>query len=396
MVTVSSVRNVLLAFLVAAVAVVAPTASSDVAANAGGTVVPEQLSQSTPPQPPQPPPPLPPTPLRSVPKFQTTPLATYEARLIDRDLQIALGGGGHGLTAETATISGENLQRILVGVENGKKESYYFFGLLKLYGISLPKDVEVAAQYFRKASDHGHAEGATAAGVMHLTGVGVQKDYAMAIALFRRGVGLGDTNALWLLGKTLIEIAASPDIDQVMRAWSAGATPDMPVGRTPHEEAARLLTLAAEDNIPQAFHYLGVLHEYGLGVRKDSVRARTLYGRAAEERYIESMYHLALMQAFGRGGSVDYRAALALLEAGGRADHAPSCYYMGVFKTYGYGCEPDYAEAINWFEKAAALDDYRVSVKAFAAAAELKTLVAEADAYNNELLELMKSRSESR
>ena len=388
--------SVLLALLIG---IISATSTVDIVSNglgsSGSAIVPEQgaSAQLPPPQQPHPPPP---PPLRYIPKFQTTPLATYEARLIDHDLQIALGGGGHGLTAETATISSDSLQRILVGVENGKKESYYFFGLLKLYGISLPKDVEVAAQYFRKASDHGHAEGATAAGVMYLTGVGVQKDYAMAIALFRRGVGLGDTNALWLLGKTLIEIASSPDIDQVMRAWSAGATPDVPVGRTPHEEAARLLTLAAADNIPQAFHYLGILHEYGLGVPRDAERARMLYTRAAEERYIESMYHLALMQAFGRGGAIDYRAALALFEAGGRADHAPSSYYMGVFKTYGYGCEPDYAEAVNWFEKAAALDDYRVSVKASAAATELTTLLSEADTYNNELIELMKARSDSR
>jgi TPR repeat protein len=128
-------------------------------------------------------------------------MMSYEARLIDHDLQIAIGGGGHGLTTETGSISNEHLERILRGVENGHKESIYFFALLKLYGISLPKDVTAALQNFRKASELGHAEAATAAGVMSLTGVGVEKDYATAIASFRRAVGLGDTNALWLLGK---------------------------------------------------------------------------------------------------------------------------------------------------------------------------------------------------
>ena len=128
-------------------------------------------------------------------------MMSYEARLIDHDLQIAIGGGEHGLTTDTGSISNEHLNRILRGVENGHKESIYFFALLKLYGISLPKDVASALQSFRKASELGHAEAATAAGVMYLTGVGVERDYATAIAAFRRGVGLGDTNALWLLGK---------------------------------------------------------------------------------------------------------------------------------------------------------------------------------------------------
>jgi len=135
------------------------------------------------------------------PNLMETSLSKYEARLIDHDLQIALGGGGHGLSADTDTVTNEHLQHILHGVEENKKESFYFFGLLKLYGISLPKDVKAAVQSFRKASELGHAEAATAAGVMYLTGVGVDKDYTMAIISFRRGVGLGDKNALWMLGK---------------------------------------------------------------------------------------------------------------------------------------------------------------------------------------------------
>ena len=202
-----------------------------------------------------------------------------------------------------------------------------------------------------------------------------------------------------------MEIAGSPDIDQVMKAWKGviDTTVDQDrnldkdeanyVGNTAHEEAARLLKLAANEDIPQAFHYLGILYEYGLGVPQDFKQARSHYHRAAENRYIESMYHLALMFAFGRGGEVDYRGAIVLLEAAGRADHAPSCYYMGVFKMYGYACEPNYDAAYNWFEKAAALDDYRISAQAATSASHLGTLITEANDYNNNLMEEMKQAS---
>ena len=204
-----------------------------------------------------------------------------------------------------------------------------------------------------------------------------------------------------------MEIAGSPDIDQVMKAWKGVVTSSVTtddrnldknegnyVGNTAHEEAFRLLKLAAKEDIPQAFHYLGILYEYGLGIPQDFSHARSHYLRAAENRYIESMYHLALMFAFGRGGEVDYRGAIVLLEAAGRADHAPSCYYMGVFKMYGYACEPDYNAAYNWFEKAAALDDYRISAQAAKSASHLGALLAEANEYNTNLIEEMKRASE--
>ena len=183
-----------------------------------------------------------------------------------------------------------------------------------------------------------------------------------------------------------------------MHAWTKLAVTDEDgesiVGSTAHEEAARLLKLAAKENIPQAFHYLGILYEYGLGVPRDFEKAMESYTRAAESQYIESIYHLALMYAFGRGGPIDYRRAIALLEGAGRADHAPSSYYMGVFKMNGYGCQPSYEEAVNWFEKAAALDDYRVSARASKAAHELTQMLADAHEYNEQLLASMQQRSD--
>lgn len=109
-------------------------------------------------------------------------------------------GSEHSLSS-TKSVSPDNLRNILHGVEAENVESTYFFGLLKLYGISVPMDAVVACESFRKAGDLGHALAATAHGTMLSNGMGVPKDHSAAVLAFRKGIQLGDKNAMWLLGK---------------------------------------------------------------------------------------------------------------------------------------------------------------------------------------------------
>ena len=109
-------------------------------------------------------------------------------------------GQEKGLRSESV-LSNEHVQKILDGVEAGNKESIYYFGLLKLYGISLSKSEAIAAQNFRRAAELGHVEATTAYGVLLMTGLGVTQDPDLAMSWFRKGVHLNDDNAHWLLGK---------------------------------------------------------------------------------------------------------------------------------------------------------------------------------------------------
>lgn len=268
-------------------------------------------------------------------------------------------------------LDNATVQKVLEGVESGNKDSIYFFALMKLYGISLSKEVSIAAKNFERAAKLGHPEATTAYGMMLLHGQGVDVDEALALTYFRRGVQLKDVNAHWMLGKLLME----------------GKAVSSPV----HKEAFELFTYAAAQNVPQAQHLLGVMYEYGLGhtpTDQDFTQAAEMYRRASGQNYMESSYHLALMYAYGRVPPYkqEFLKALALLERGARAEHAPSVYYMGVFKLHGYGSMPDYERALNWFERASGMGDFRVSEKAAEAASELRTLIKKAEDENNETL----------
>lgn len=166
------------------------------------------------------------------------------------------------------------------------------------------------------------------------------------------------------------------------------------VTRANPAEAAILLRTAVDANVPQAQHSLALMYEYGKGVEQNFDMSAKYYRRAVEQGHVESMYNLALMYAFGRGFPQDFERARQLLETASRFEHAPSVYYIGVFKTYGYGCAVNYHQAVNWFERAAALDDYRVSEKAARAAEELKAQLETAQAQNEKLMDAYQRAAE--
>jgi TPR repeat protein len=110
-------------------------------------------------------------------------LAVYDSSGLEIDLR-----SSHGLLNSTTSISQETLQKIINGAGSGNKgncdkaqvnhvlitisDNLYFLGLLKLYGITVTKDVDGAATAFESAAALGHADAQTALGVMKMKGLG--------------------------------------------------------------------------------------------------------------------------------------------------------------------------------------------------------------------------------
>jgi TPR repeat protein len=109
-------------------------------------------------------------------------------------------GKSAGLTRETS-MTKDQVDYILKGVESGSRDSLYFFGLMKLYGLVLSKSEPVGAQHIRRAAELEHPEATTAYGVLLMHGTGVKQDFALAQMWLRKGVHLNDGHAHWLLGQ---------------------------------------------------------------------------------------------------------------------------------------------------------------------------------------------------
>jgi hypothetical protein len=141
------------------------------------------------------------------------------------------------------------------------------------------------------------------------------------------------------------------------------------------DESARLMMFATnvtnmdEDPIPDALHYLGIMHEYGLisvddfmfgdqgrNENKNQLKlAADLYNRAVQLGYAESMYHLALMYTYGRGVPINYAKAADLLrQAALDHYHSASMRYLALMAIKGYLSEQneiDYDMAQYWFRQ---------------------------------------------
>ena len=140
---------------------------------------------------------------------------------------------------ENQVISQHVFQKILQGVETKNKESIYYYGLLKLYGITITPSISEAARYFLEAAELGHLEAMTAYAVLYLppsdskfnqtqttnhetdennfamktitknleysdtniTNNRIIGDIEKSIYWFKRAAVSGDINAHWLLAK---------------------------------------------------------------------------------------------------------------------------------------------------------------------------------------------------
>lgn len=123
-----------------------------------------------------------------------------ESSLSDFDGLLLNLGQGYNLTTKNV-ISHENLRKILAGVESGNKDATYYFALLKMYGITVTRNMTIASEHFQKAATLGHVEAHTAYGVVLLSDRENPDSEIIAMRYFRKAIEMNDLNAPWLLAK---------------------------------------------------------------------------------------------------------------------------------------------------------------------------------------------------
>lgn len=257
--------------------------------------------------------------------------------------------------------------------------AYYFLGLFYLYGLAGMKeaDIDKAVEWFQRAAENGHGDAQCSLGLLLYYGIdgSIGKDKKSAMRWFYRASS--DSNhprAHWLLGKTIYEGMFYDDIgisdfnreDPNYHNSSNDSLPFDPRSKQARNflEAARLFQKAANHELPEAIHQLGIMYEYGLvsnyayngnAVNKERFeQAIQHYKRAADLGYVESLYNIALMYAYGRGVPQNYAKAADYFRRGAMNNHSPSMRFLGIFAMNGYDQTdemPNTKLALYWFEK---------------------------------------------
>jgi hypothetical protein len=149
-----------------------------------------------------------------------------------------------------------------------------------------------AATIHRDLAQGGYAPSAFALGQAYEAGAGVPRDLDLAAQWYQRAVNLGSPQAQYMVGRINAEGAGVPQSD---------------------EKAARMFAKAAVQGYAPAQYRLGRAFANGEGVRLDRLWAGRWYGKAARLGNVDAQFAYGVMLASGRDIPRDLGLAHALL-----------------------------------------------------------------------------------
>ncbi len=193
-------------------------------------------------------------------------------------------------------------------------------------GLGVRQDTTQAAQWYRLAADRGDAHAMASLALMSADGRGVKKDSVAARAWFEKAAALGEATAAYNLA--LISLSAGSDAD---------------IAR-----AAALLRVAADAELGDAQHDLGVLYARGKGVEKNQEEAAKLYIRAAKNGSIAGEVELAIALFNGDGIPKNEAQAARLFRRAALRGNAIAQNRLARIYATGRGVPRNLIEAAAW------------------------------------------------
>ena len=211
-----------------------------------------------------------------------------------------------------------------------------------MYGHGVPKDAEEATEWYRRSADQGEPIGKYNLAICYELGNGVAIDTVRARQLYESAFH-------GFLDKARQDNATSQFYVGLMYYFGKGVNCD-------YEQAAEWMTMAANNNHPDAWDYLGYAYWFGVGVSADYSEADKWYRKAAETGDAESQYHYG---NFLQGDSImtnDEEGAMWVRKAAEQG-HMYAQETLGRLYQLGTGVKADYNEAVKWYRKAAQQGD---------------------------------------
>jgi TPR repeat protein len=117
--------------------------------------------------------------------------------------------------------------------------------------------------------------------------------------------------------------------------------------------ALKELRPLAEDKLPEAEFYLGVMYAKGRGVPQDFQKAVHWYRLAAAHGFPKAMSNLGGMYSKGHGVPKDYAQAIRWYEEAAEQQLPEAQYNLGVMYKEGFGVARDLVQAHMWFNLSA-------------------------------------------
>ena len=190
-------------------------------------------------------------------------------------------------------------------------------GSLYLYGDGVPRNLRLAAEWFRKSGELARR---------HLFAFG-------PVQPIRENAGLGDPEAQWQWAQICLT------------GWGGV--------RCGQSEGVRWLKEAARQGHAEARHALGDCYYFGRGTEPDDSLAVRWYRLAVRAGVLKSKHALGNCYYTGRGVGQDYREAVRWFQKGVLRGFGPSQYALGECYYRGCGVMRDRQTAVRFYRRAA-------------------------------------------
>jgi TPR repeat protein len=205
-------------------------------------------------------------------------------------------------------------------------------GELYNQGLGIAGDPKRAAEWYRLAAARGDAHALLSLGLMALDGRGVPKDPKQGRAWLEQAAAKGEPSACYNVA--LLNLATGNEADL--------------------QKAVPLLRKAADAEIADAQHALGVLHLQGRGVARDPAEAARWFSRAAGNGSVAGLVEHAILLFNGEGIPADETAAAKEFLRAAAQGNAIAQNRLARLYAIGRGVPQDKAEAAAWHMVAAA------------------------------------------
>jgi Flp pilus assembly protein TadD len=123
-----------------------------------------------------------------------------------------------------------------------------------------------------------------------------------------------------------------------------------------YSEAVKWFTKAAEQGLAEAQLSLGFMYYGGKGVKQDYAEAAKWFRKAADQGHADAQFSLGIMYEYELGVPLDYREAEKYFSKAAEQGHAEAQFSLGVMYQFGIGVRQNYVKAHMWYSIAAAND----------------------------------------
>lgn len=273
----------------------------------------------------------------------------------------AVSTSGTGNVVSNKPVAFVSVDELKKKAEAGDADAQWQLGNCYYSGTECKQDYGAAVKWLKKAAEQNQPAAEFWLGMCYGEGRGTERNTDEGLKWIRKSADKGYANGQIWIGGILWEKSFKSNIDKKLHP-TGDSKQDEDSGKY-LDEAMSWFRKAAEQNNPDAQHFLANCYNSRRHGDEDAKAAAFWYRKAAEQGEAESQYRLGRCYANGAGVEKDLNEAAHWYREAAQQGQAQGQVDLGRMYCDGVGVVRNYVEAYKWYSLAAAQGN--VFAKAF-------------------------------